>query len=166
MITVTVTVEDYIAAHRLDYQRARKNSYFIFTAVLTLGIVLTFVGVKIGSLIAIFAGIGGLLGQWWEDYFGLPKKVRKLYKQFKGISEPHTLSWDSQHIEGQCASGHGKRNWCDYVRFKESDEVFLIYVTDVLWHVYPKRWFTIPGQLEEFRRYAGTAGCCDRPTTR
>lgn len=50
MITVAVTVEDYIAAHRLHYQRARKISYFIFTAILAIGIVLAFIGLKTGRL--------------------------------------------------------------------------------------------------------------------
>ena len=126
--------------------------------VLGLGIGLAFAGVIIWAPIATLAGIGGLLGQWWEDRVGIPAKVQKLYIQYKGISDPITFGWDSEQIEGTSTSGHGKRNWRDYAHLKENDEVFLLYVTDQLWHLYPKRWFTAPEQLEEFRKYAGTAG--------
>lgn len=158
MITASLTVEDYIAAHRLFYRRVRTQFYR--ASALTLFIGLLFALKESGNWpqIVIWAGVGGLIGNWWEDRFGLPQKVEKLYGQFKGISEPLTFSWDSEHIEGQSTEGHGKRKWTDYVRFREDETVFLLYITDHLWHVYPKRWFGNPSQLEEFRKYAMKAG--------
>ena len=158
MITATVTLEDYIAAHRLHHQRARRLFYLFSGVLLGVGVVLAFVGVKMWAPIAIWAGVSGLLGQWWEDRFGIRAKVQKLYTQFKGISEPITFGWDSEQVEGTSASGTSKRNWRDYARMNESDDVFLLYLTDQLWHVYPKRWFTTPEQLQAFRKYASTAG--------
>jgi hypothetical protein len=43
------------------------------------------------------------------------------------------------------------------VRLKENNEVFLLYITDQLWEVFPKRCFS-PAQIEEFRKFASTAG--------
>jgi hypothetical protein len=157
MITATLTVDDYISAHRLHYQRLRRIVHIVGTVLLIVGAILAFTSVKWAPIV-IFGSIFGLLGQWWEDRYGIPTKVRKLYHQFKGLSEPLTFHWDAEKIEGQNADGHARRKWRDYVRLKENDEVILLYITDQLWHVYPKRWFTDLGQLEEFRRYASTAG--------
>ncbi|MCL4688479.1 MAG: YcxB family protein [Burkholderiales bacterium] len=157
MITATLTVDDYIAAHRLHHQ-GRRLFYVIGAAVLILGVGLSFTTLHSWAPIAVFTGIGGLLGQWWDDRVGLPQKVRKLYGQFKGLSDPMSFNWDSECIEGSSAEGHGKRKWSDYVRLKEDDDIFLLYITDQLWHAYPKRWFTSPEQLAEFRTYASKAG--------
>jgi hypothetical protein len=157
MITATLSVDDYISAHRLDKSRVRTIVYLVALAVLIVGVALAIAGVK-WAVIVICTGGGGLLGQWWDDRVGLPNKVRKLYGQFKGISDPLTFSWDAETIEGRGADGHGRRKWRDYVRFKENDDVFLLYLTDTLWHVFPKRWFIDAGQLEEFRTYASRAG--------
>jgi hypothetical protein len=157
MITATLTVDDYIAAHRLDRRRIRVTMYTIGVVVLAIGIGLYLTGVKWWP-IALLGGAGGLIGQWWDDRLWLPSKVRKLYDQFKGISDPVTFSWDAVQIEGRGSDGEARRKWSDYLRLRENDEVFLLYITDQLWHVYPKRWFADPSQLEEFGRYARAIG--------
>ena len=102
--------------------------------------------------------MGGLLGNWWDERVGLPDKARKLYGQFKGISEPYEISWNAEYLESRSANGHGKRKWKDYVRFKENEDVFLLYITDQLWEAIPKRCFENASQLEEFRQLASATG--------
>jgi YcxB-like protein len=157
LIIATLTVDDYIAGHRLHYAKARGNIYGAAALLTVVGVAIAISGVRWAPIV-LFAGIGGLVGNWWADRFGLPTKVRKLYDQFKGIGDPVELSWDSEQIEARSARGHGARKWRDYARFAESEEVFLLYATDQLWYAFPKRWFTDQKQLEEFRIYARTAG--------
>jgi hypothetical protein len=157
LITATITVDDYIAGHRLHYARARGNLYGAAAVLTVIGVAMMIGGAK-WALAVLLAGIGGLLGNWWDDRVRMPGKVRKLYEQFKGISDPVELSWDAEKIEGRSATGHGSRKWRDYARLKEDDEVFLLYATDQLWYVFPKRWFGDQKQLEEFRSYARNAG--------
>jgi hypothetical protein len=157
MITASVTVDDYIAAHRLHLRRRSLIWYAIGAAVLVVGVVMVFAGVKTWAPITIMAGVGGLLGQWWEDRIGMPSKVRRLYAQFKGIEEAGVLTWNAEYLEGRSANGQGKRKWRDYVRFTENEEVFLLYLTDDLWEAIPKRSFSAE-QLVEFRSYASKAG--------
>ena len=158
MITSNFIVEDYISAHRLHHQQTRKVFPIIAVAILGVGILLAFWGSTFLASIAIFGGIGGLLGNWWDERVGLPDKARKLYGQFKGISEPYEMSWNADYLESRNANGQGKRKWKDYVRFKENEDVFLLYITDQLWEAIPKRCFESASQLEEFRQLASTAG--------
>jgi hypothetical protein len=152
MITAQITVDDYIAAHRLHHRRRTITIYAVCAVIVIGAIVLWAAGWKYW-IILLFTGLGGLLGQWWDDRVGLPRKVRKLYAQFKGIEEPAELSWDAEHVAGRSARGEGRRKWNEYARFVENDEVMLLYITDQLWEVYPKRIFQ-PPQLEEFRKLA------------
>jgi hypothetical protein len=158
VITVSITLDDYISAHRIHHSRMRTAMYVASGIVVAVGAAGAALGIKTWPLIAICGGVGGVLGQWWEDRIGLPNKVRKLYDQFKGITEPATISWDSEWIEGRGERGHGKRKWKEYLRLKENDDVFLLYVTDQLWDAVPKRCFANQAQIEEFRRYASVAG--------
>lgn len=152
MITARVTVDDYIAAHRLHHQRRTKILYAVFAVIAVAGLALWATGWKYWPIV-LFTGVGGLLGQWWEDRGALPGKVRKLFAQYKGIDEPAELSWDADFLTGRSARGEGKRKWAEYARFAENKEVMLLYITDQLWEVYPKRIFEA-SQLEEFRRFA------------
>jgi hypothetical protein len=157
VVTATVTVNDYIAAHRLHHRRRSQVWYAICVAVFLVGVGLALSGVKFWGPVTIMGGIGGLLGQWWEDRVGLPTKVRKLNAQFKGAGDPSELTWDAEKLEGRHSRGHGTRRWTDYVRCKESEEVFLLYVTDQLWELIPKHCLS-PEQISEIRTYASKAG--------
>jgi hypothetical protein len=156
MIRAQVTVDDYIAAHRLHHRRRTIIFYAIFAAIALVGVILGASGWKYW-LIVMLGGVGGLLGQWWDDRIGLPGKVRKLYAQFKGIEDPGELSWDTEYIEGRSERGQGRRKWTEYARFVENDEVMLLYITDQLWEAFPKRIFD-GEQLEQFRKFAQRAG--------
>lgn len=131
--------------------------YVLAAVALVIGILLMGAGVRWWFIVAM-AGVGGLIGQWWEDNFYLPSKVKKLHAQYKGFAEPMAFSWDAEVIEGENSEGYGRRKWKDFVRVREDEHVFLLFVTDQLWHVYAKRWFTEPAQVDEFRKYANQAG--------
>jgi hypothetical protein len=159
LITATLSADDYIAGHRLFYRRVRKGMYIAAIVLLVIGLVVVYLDPKTwwGPMLTM-GGVGGVVGNWYEDRFRLPDKVRALYGQFKGLSEPLTVTWDSEYVEGKNAEGSGRRKWRDFVRMREDEHVFLLYVTDHLWHVYPKRWFSSPDQIADFRRFASNAG--------
>ena len=133
----------------------------VSAALLLAGCIGALAGFKWGQF-AIWGGMGGLIGQLWEERFHVPSKVKKLYAQYKGINDPVTVTWNAEYVEGSTADGSGKRRWRDYVRLKEDKNIFLLYITDQLWHSYPKRWFD-EQQLEEFGRYARLANEREHP---
>ena len=118
------------------------------------GLVTIFVENQRWGIIILCAGIGALVGESLQTYIFLPRKVKKLYAQYKGIALPITLQWDAMRLIGQSETGRGERQWKDYAKVKENDLVFLLYITDYLFEVIPKGWFSEPQMLQEFTTYA------------
>ena len=156
MLTIHITLDDYIAAHRMHHQRGTAIFLLVSTVILIAGLLLAAVGWK-WAIALVGGGIGGLLGGLWDDRWGVPGKVRKLYDQFKGISEPAEISWDDEYLRGKSADGQGQRKWEDYVQLKENEQIILLYITEQLWQVMPKRFFASAAQKEEFLALARKA---------
>jgi YcxB-like protein len=154
MITGVVSEQEYVEAHTLHRRSIAVATNCVMVAILGVGVVLASFGVRPWGLILILGGIGGLLGEAAQARLYLPGKVRKLYAQFKGIEAPITYRWGASTFEVKSERGGGTRNWTDLHKIKENDELFLLYSTDALFEVVPKKWFESTAQMSEFRRLA------------
>lgn len=155
MITFRVTPEDYLSAHRLHLGR-KPWVYLLAAAAIAAGIVLLVLNRGSGAIFPyglIGAGAGSLIGHWVDHRYRIPKKVARLYRQYKGLDHPISISWDAEALEGRSEQGRGRTPWRDFAKVRENEQVLLLYVTDQLWHIYPKRAFS-GAQLDEFRRHA------------
>jgi hypothetical protein len=47
----------------------------------------------------------------------------------------------------------GTKPWTDYLRWKEGKDVILIYMSDDLYQMMPKRFFASDADLQAFREY-------------
>ena len=138
MITGIVTYLDYLAASRLHRRRTAITINWITVLLAIIGIVLLFEGNRKGGIYILGAGVGGFVGEFVQAHILLPRKIRRLYDQYKGITTPLTYEWDSNSIRGQSVTGRGERAWKDFAKFKEDGNVLLLYITDELYEVVPK----------------------------
>jgi hypothetical protein len=79
-----------------------------------------------------------------------PLRARRLFRQHKGAGDPFTLTFESGALEFSNARGHAKLPWDHFRKWKESRVLFLLYHTDVMYQIIPKRCFS-DDQLGEFR---------------
>lgn len=154
MLTGVVSYSDYLAAHRLHRHKAAVVMNWLMVVVAIVGPATIFLGNWKWGIIILCGGIGGLAGEFFQAHFFLPRKVKKLYAQYKGIASPVTYEWDAERLIGRSEMGRGERQWKDYSNVKENDRVLLLYITDHLFEVIPKQWFREPMKLEEFRKFA------------
>jgi hypothetical protein len=154
VVTGIVSYSDYLAAHHLHRHRIAMGMNWLTVMVAIVGAVVIFTGSSKWGIIILGAGIGGLIGEFVQAHVFLPWKVRRLYAQDKGIASPITYEWDSERLRGQSAMGRGERKWKDYAKIREDDKILLLYITDYVFEVVPKAWFTEAEKLEEFQRYA------------
>ena len=154
MITGIVSQYDYLAAHLLHRRKAAIVMQWLMVPVGLIGLFTILAGNWKWGGIILCGGIGGLVGELVQTRVFLPRKVKKLYAQYKGIASPITFEWDATRLIGRSEKGRGERQWKDYAKVKEDDRVFLLYITDHLFEVVPKGWFSEPDKLQEFRTYA------------
>lgn len=105
-------------------------------------------------MLAHGAGAGAAIGQLVTLYLILPRKVRRLHSQQSDPAFPFAYSWDADAVYAEGKSGNLQRPWKNYHKWKENDHIILLYHSDNLFEMLPKRWFNDAEQRDEFR------GCC------
>jgi len=150
MIIGQLTEKEYIAAHTLHRRKTQSLLQRITLIVIIIGIILFFaLSAKLGVLL-ICAALGGLLGEFIQNRFILPSKLRRLYAQIRGRADV-TYSWDAENLFLSSEHGHAARSWSDFLKAKENDELILLYINDVRYEIIAKRWFGDASNLNTFR---------------
>ncbi|WP_310601106.1 YcxB family protein [Desulfobulbus sp.] len=154
MISGTITISDVLEAQRLHRSTAVRWCYAISGITALIGALAYFHFDQEIGFVSSCAGIGGTLGEFIYSRTYIPWKVRRIYKQQKDFASPFTYTWNSEFIEAQGICGQSKRAWKNYAKFKENENIFLLYHADNIFEMLPKNWFGNEGQLDEFRRFA------------
>ena len=152
-----VSPEMYLQAQRLHRAKAVHSVYWVCGVLALAGIAIWVLGYRWGGVV-LGASIGGLLGQYAQEAFYVPYKLKKLAGQYKALSEEISLTWDSQALTGKAANGYGVRPWADFLKWKENQHVFLLYFNDQLYEFVPKAWFPSAALVDDFRQCAAQIG--------
>ena len=86
-------------------------------------------------------------------YFGfyVPFSARRSLNQYKALQREFSLSPSETGLKWTAENGNAIIPWTDFLRWKENDAVFLLYVSDSLYHVIPKRLFEVATDIQTFR---------------
>lgn len=125
-IAVQLDADDFVSAQALHCSWTRK-------AILTHGV-------------AVGAGVV----REFNRRFILPRRARKLFAQQKNLQRPLRFGWDEQGLAWVNESGSGKTAWSDYLKWRENDRVFLLYLSDAMFQMLPKRAFADSERLHSF----------------
>jgi hypothetical protein len=159
MISGSITLEDYLAAQRLHQRRSLRRVLLAMAVLLLLGLaVFAFAkrgsGVDIVGVMLAAAGGGGLIGQTIQSAWTMPRKVRRLYAQQAALRHRFTYRWDEAGLEITWADGRVRRPWRDYVRYRDSPQLLMLYHNDILFDLLPTSWFADAAQRDAFRQLA------------
>ena len=157
MITGTITPDDYLIAQRLHRRKAAKLRYLAGVLAILLGLGAWLLSEGTIASVLIGVGIGVLIGEIITRRWLLPHRVRKLHHQQREFAHPVTYSWNSDVIEASSASGHSRRAWTVYHKMRENEDVVLLYHSDNLFEMIPKRWFRDASALDQFVALARNA---------
>jgi hypothetical protein len=83
--------------------------------------------------------------------FGIPYRVRRTYRQRKDLQRPCTYLPSEKGLGFETEGAQGTKAWSDYLKWKEGRSVFLLYMSDQMFHVIPKRFFSSVDELNAFR---------------
>ncbi len=156
-VSGTITVEDFQNAQRLHRRRAVKRLHracALITGCGALALWLAFADVVPDALIPgallLGGGAGVLIAEGLLSGLRLPRVWRRIHGQSRGFDNPFTYRWDETTLRAASALGNAARPWSHFLKYKEDDRVFLLYHSDHLFEVLPKRWFTQPRALDSF----------------
>jgi hypothetical protein len=83
--------------------------------------------------------------------FYVPYRIRSTLHQYKALQREFTFSPSEAGLHWTGETGNAIVPWSDFLRWKENDSVFILYVSDSHYHVIPKRLFAVAGDIEAFR---------------
>lgn len=81
----------------------------------------------------------------------LPRQSRKIFAQQKGLQIPYEIEITEDMYSVASERGNGRCPWSDFHKYKKNKSTILLYQSDVLFHIFQKRWFT-EEQFIEFCR--------------
>lgn len=81
----------------------------------------------------------------------VPWRARALFRRQKVLDGPFRILADSSGLAISSEIGEIRMPWAALRKWKESQRLFLIYHSDSLFHLVPKRLFTTSEQLDAFR---------------
>ena len=158
MISGAITSQHYLAALRLHRKRAVKRQLLILVVSAVAGVVIVAAGYMLAGLILVGAGVGGLIGEFVQSRFVLPRRAEKIYNQQAALRATYTYSWDKDGVRVSSESVQAKRPWSDYIKTLEDDHLLLLYHSDIMFEIFPKSWFASREQADAFRALASRAG--------
>jgi len=96
-----------------------------------------------------FVGALLYLGLWFFVY--IPWQARRMFTQQKALREPLRLEASGEGLWASTSIAHGAYPWSHLHKWKEGKSLFLLYFSDSLFCIVPKRCFAHPGDVVSFR---------------
>jgi hypothetical protein len=158
-IRYQLTWEDYLEAvmlHQCKIILPIKNPLMmgiIFIVATGLSIALFFLGEDPASRIISFMVPFFLGSLTLYRYVFLPRRIRNLFSQQKELSLLTEVELTADAFQVSNAYGSSERPWSDFVMWKENQNLFTLYQSNVLFNILPKRVLTDPDQERIIQEY-------------
>jgi hypothetical protein len=82
---------------------------------------------------------------------GIPYKCRRAFSQRKDLQRPCTFHTEEKGLRFSTEGISGTKAWSDYFKWKEGKNCFLIYMSDNMYQVIPKRFLESESEVRTFR---------------
>lgn len=150
----TYTANDLISANWVHLQPRRSvgiAGLILLVLALLSSWMLFFTSIARGAEWTRWVIPGGLLYLGLTFGVGIPYKCRRAYKQRKDLQRLCNYSASDAGLAFSSEGVAGTKPWTDYLKWKEGSKVFLIYMSDQLYQVMPKRFFSSESDVDAFR---------------
>ena len=82
----------------------------------------------------------------WTRY-----RAVRTYGQLRAFHRELRLEPTDAGIFSESETGHGTTPWSDFLKWKEGGSLFLLYISDDIFQIVPKRFFSSEADISEFR---------------
>ena len=81
----------------------------------------------------------------------VPFWVKRHFRQYKELQREQVLTPEESGLSAKTVNGKSMLVWSDLRSWKENKNVFMLYVTDDLYHLVPKHFFASETDIKSFR---------------
>lgn len=147
--------QDYVSAQYLN-QRPTTGRLIVYAA-LCVGLLIVASGAWSSGYKVVAIGVAGgtfgaIVGLLVTRYVYVPWKARRVFREQKSFRREFELSWDSDALTSRDEHGQYRTPWSDFTRWRDNERIFLLNLSDALFHMVPKRAFSNAESLAEFRQ--------------
>jgi hypothetical protein len=151
-----LTADDCIAANKLHMQKRgwKRVAWIVFWVFMGVGTLLAAdITVQDPSTglpyLLLFLFIAAL--QLFLRLIYLPRRVRRVYAQQRNLQLAFETVCTESGIESTNANSSTRLPWNHLIRWKEGATLFVVYQSDLMFNIVPKRCFAQPEQVDAFR---------------
>lgn len=152
-VEVLLNIDDYVAAQAMHTRWTRKRAVVLLCS----GAVGIVVGGFVPSAWAFAIGftlvgcaVGGAIGFEFARRFVIPKRARRIFAQQKALRRSRVYHWDDTGLRSVSEHAEGTMPWTDFLKQRESDRLYLLYLSDAMFVMMPKRVFQDHEHLRSF----------------
>jgi len=161
-IHARLEVDDYLAAQQL-HTRWTRRQLGVVAAMLGAGLLLAWASMHerwafVVACSLLGGAVGGIVAREVARRFVLPWRSRRVFTQQKSLQRPVEFWWDDDALHGSNDRGSNSTPWSDYVKWRQSERIILLYLSDAMFQMVPKRCFDGPAQLAAFLERVETIG--------
>jgi hypothetical protein len=145
-IVYRVTEQDYMSAHRLFAKNEpplRRFSRHLMVWIGVLMIIAQTLYIVVEPRAGFGVGVAGVCLGVFGVYcgFALRRHFRRSYRNNHRFRHDFNAEISEEGIEVETSSSDSRMKWASFVRFLESDEIFMVFLAQWLFLVFPKRAF-------------------------
>ncbi len=78
----------------------------------------------------------------------LPWSARRMYRQQKALQREMHFRFDDSGASASSEIGNSDIPWGDYLKWKKNDHMILLYISDRMYQMLPRRMFANPGDFD------------------
>lgn len=139
-----LTEQDYLQAQQLHMQLSGWARSLPYVALALWVVDLILVGFKAsqgrpGFLLALLPVTLFFLFIRLLPRFLLPRQAKRLFRQNQEISAPLAMEFSENGMKFTNSFGHNERSWSHFVKWKEDEQALLLYHSDQIFNLIPKR---------------------------
>lgn len=71
----------------------------------------------------------------------IPWNTRRVYRQQKALQRELSFGFDDAGVSISNENGQSMTPWSDYLKWKQNDQIILLYLSDCMYHMLPRRMF-------------------------
>lgn len=153
-LNIQRTPEDFIEAALMSHKAGKtlKQSLVLLLVITAMVVLISLIVGRLREdlLICWLVAIAAVAFFAWFFNFFYPRRLRRIFFQQKSAQLPYVATITDETLQTKSEVSEEKLPWNHFIQWRENDNLFVLYQSDTMIRIMPKRCFASPQQIIEF----------------